>query len=348
MNCISDQMTLGARKGSQGRYPPWVVLLFGRFNARVGNASLETLPGRRTKELLGYLLLFRERAHHREVLAGTLWPESSTAQSRNYLRQGLWHLRTLDGMGSGANSLVSIQPDWVQANRANLWLDVAELEEAFGPVKLVPGEQLDAEQARRLGRVVPLYRGDLLEGCYEDWCTYERERLRAMYIALLEKLLGYCEAHGQHEEGLMYGEKLLGQDRAHERAHWRLMRLHYLAGDRTGALRQFGRCRDALKEELGVAPGERIVSLYEQIRADQGLDPLTVGVASPAARASGVAAGRPGNGAGQPGNGAGLPAGLPREALLQATAPLHAALRALSLVEQLMEEIIQATQRQDG
>lgn len=334
-------MALGAQKGSQGKCSPWVVHLFGKFNARVGNASLETLPGRRTKELLGYLLLFREQPHHREVLAGTLWPESSTAQSRNYLRQGLWNLRTLDGMGSGVSSLVRIQSDWVQANRANLWLDVAEIEEAFGPVKLVAGEQIDAEHARHLRRVVPLYRGDLLEGCYKDWCIYERERLRAMYIALLEKLLGHCETHGQPEEGLMYGEKLLRQDRAHERAHWRLMRLHYLAGDRTGALRQFGHCREALKEELGVAPGERIMGLYEQIRADKGLDPPTVRVASAPATASRVPASF------WPGRGAGQPAGLPGEALLQATAPLHAAFRVLSLAEKMVEESIRAAQQRD-
>jgi DNA-binding SARP family transcriptional activator len=330
-------MALGAQNGAQAKRSSCVVHLFGKFNAKVGDASVETLPGRRTKELLGYVLLFREQPHHREILAGTLWPESSTAQSRRYLRQGLWHLRTLDGMGS----VVSIQSDWIQANRANLWLDVAEVEEAFAPVKLVPGEQIDAEHARHLRRVVPLYRGDLLEGCYQDWCIYERERLRTMYIALLEKLLGYCETHGQPEEGLMYGEKLLRQDRAHERAHWRLMRLHYLAGDRTGALRQFGHCRDALQEELGVAPGERIIGLYEQIRADSGLDPPAVHVASAPATAS-VAPTHFG-----PGRRPGQPASLPGEALLQATAPLHAALRVLSLAEKMVEESIRGAQQHD-
>jgi len=50
------------------------------------------------------------------------------------------------------------------------------------------------------------------------------------------------------------------------------MRLLYLAGDRTGALRQFERCRNALSDELGVAPGQRIRALYERIRADAGVD----------------------------------------------------------------------------
>src|SRR5215467_6254083 len=72
----------------------WAVHLLGRFDARAGDGRQVTPASRRTEELLSYLLLLR-RPHHREALADMLWPESSTAQSRKYLRQSLWHLRTL-------------------------------------------------------------------------------------------------------------------------------------------------------------------------------------------------------------------------------------------------------------
>ena len=36
---------------------------------------------------------------------------------------------------------------------------------------------MDEDRARSLEDAVSLYQGDLLEGCYEDWCIYERERL---------------------------------------------------------------------------------------------------------------------------------------------------------------------------
>jgi hypothetical protein len=47
------------------------------------------------------------------------------------------------------------------------------------------------------------------------------------------------------------------------------MRLRYLAGDRTGALRQFERCAAALDSELDVLPSRATVHLYEQIRGDR-------------------------------------------------------------------------------
>ena len=258
-----------------------VVRLLGRFEAQVGSRSLEAFRGRKTTELLSFLLVFRDRPHHREVLAGTLWPESDTEQSKKYLRQSLWQLRAASGGGLELAPLLTADTEWVQVNADQLWLDVAQLEEAYTRVKLMPGERLNDADAAELARVVPLYRGDLLEGCYQDWCTYERERLKALYLSLLERLLAYDEATCRPEEGVVHGELLLRHDRAHERAHRRLMRLRYQAGDRTGAIRQFERCSEALREEFGIAPGERTRLLYEQLKSDDGLPPLPDEASSP-------------------------------------------------------------------
>ena len=72
-----------------------------------------------------------------------------------------------------------------------------------------------------------------------------------MYLAMLDKLICYCEAKRKFELGLLYGTLILRYDRAHERTHRRLMNLHYLSGDRTAALRQFERCAAALEEASG-------------------------------------------------------------------------------------------------
>ena len=32
-----------------------------------------------------------------------------------------------------------------------------------------------------------VYDGDLFDGCYQDWCLLERERLQNVYLVLLDK-----------------------------------------------------------------------------------------------------------------------------------------------------------------
>jgi DNA-binding SARP family transcriptional activator len=247
------------------------IYLFGKFCVRCGEQVKQGLDACKAQELLSYLLIYRDRPHARETLAGMLWGESSTEKSKKYLRQALWQLQTaLDTQGqTGGGHMLVVEHDWVQFNsNADLWLDVARFEEAFALAQGSSGRDMDARQTQAIQLAVQLYKGDLLEGWYQDWCLYERERLQNMYLAMLDKLMSYCEAHHQYEMGLIYGSLILRFDRARERTHRQLMKLQYLSGDRTAALRQYERCATALDEELGVKPDKRTAALYQQIKAD--------------------------------------------------------------------------------
>ncbi len=249
--------------------------LFGRFNAYYGERVLVGLDVCKVQELLCYLLINRHRPHFRENLADLLWGDCSAARSKGYLRKTLWQLQTaLDAQDQNlSDRVLLVEPGWVQLKpEVDLYLDVTAFEQAFVRVQGIRGRELDSERAAVLQAAIDLYRGDLLEGWYRDWCLYERERLRHLYLAMLDKLMGYCEASRNCEAGLIYGERSLRHDPARERTHRRLMRLHCLARDRTAALRQYERCVHALKEELGVEPSRRTVDLYRQIRADRLTD----------------------------------------------------------------------------
>lgn len=252
------------------------IYLFGKFSVQRDGRELDGLDARKVQELFCYLLLHRDHALSRETLASLLWPETTTTLSKKNLRQALWQLQS--GLGS-QNELVSdrtliVESEWIRLNpEADLWLDVAVLENAFQLVQKIPGHDLDKQKAQILHDAVQLYQGPLLEGWYQDWCIYERERLQSMYLAMLDKLMGYCEVRRDYETGLLYGMRIMCYDRARERTHRRLMRLHYLNGDRASALRQFEQCASALDEELNANPSKGTMELYEQILADQ-LDEL--------------------------------------------------------------------------
>jgi two-component SAPR family response regulator len=148
-------------------------------------------------------------------------------------------------------------------------LDVAVFEDAFKNMQGMKGRDLDKKQVSVIQFAVECYRGELLEGWYQDWCINERERLQYFYLVLLDKLMDYCEVKQKYEDGLIYGEKILQYDHARESTHRRLMNLYYLSGDRTAALRQYEKCISALREELDVEPAHSTCSLKELIAKDE-------------------------------------------------------------------------------
>ncbi|CAN5872846.1 hypothetical protein BH10CHL1_BH10CHL1_42590 [soil metagenome] len=248
------------------------VSLFGKFSVQFDDLTSTHLDSAKVQELFCYLLLHRDRAHPRENLANLLWSEVSTAQSKSYLRKTLWQLQTaLDAPAKlTTTTILLVDPHWIQLNSSeDLWLDAAIFEHAFELCQNLDGRTMETQQVQMLESAVDLYNGDLLEGWFQEWCLYERERFQQMVLIMLDKLITYCEAQGAYESGVRYGKRILQYDPAHERTHRQLMRLYYLAGDRTEAIRQYERCVLLLRKELSVGPARQTVALYEQLCTDQ-------------------------------------------------------------------------------
>lgn len=234
-----------------------------------------TLNGQRSQELFCYLLLHSQRAFAREVLADLLWSSCDSLKVSKTLRQAIWQLQTaLSSLEKRiGTSVLLTSSNSIQLNpQVRLWFDVDIFERTYLLCQGIPGSKIDATTAQSIHNATALYQGDLLEGWYEDWCLRERERLQTMYLAMLDKLMDYHEMHYQFEQGVDCGMRILQYDHARECTHYRLIRMLYKCGNRTGALRQFDRCFASLDEELGVGPAQSTLTLYNQIRNDLAID----------------------------------------------------------------------------
>lgn len=253
------------------------ICLFGKLRILYGSQSVVGLDQRKAQDLFCYLLIHRNQLVARETLAGILWGDFPTAHSKKYLRQALWQLNSVleSQLGPQSAKLLVVDAEWVSLQTATqVWLDAAELEDAFNSTQGCVVQDWDEFKIKRLHDAVQLYQGDLLAGWYQDWCLFERERLQNIYLALLDRLVTFCEVRHKFKEGIGYCNLILRYDRAHERTHRRLMLLSYFDGDRTAALRQYQRCVQALQEELGVEPSDETNVVYKQICRDRLTAPL--------------------------------------------------------------------------
>ena len=215
--------------------------------------------------LLAYLILHRQRPLGRDHLAFTFWPDAAEDVARSNLRRHLHDLRRALPAPPPDQPWLLAEGEMVQWNPdAAWWLDVAEF------------ERLGASP-EGLAAAVALYTEDLLPEVYDDWIFFERERLRNLLFANLERLTARHEAQGDYKRAIAYASQALHHDPLREEAARTLMSLHYRAGDRSAALQEYRRFERILQGELGVTPMPETRAVYEAIA--QGA-PLPVAKAS--------------------------------------------------------------------
>jgi predicted ATPase/DNA-binding SARP family transcriptional activator/catechol 2,3-dioxygenase-like lactoylglutathione lyase family enzyme len=235
------------------------IHLFGHLRLFDDNQPLEFSARPKVLPLWAYLLLNRAKPVPRDALAYLLWPDVLEDVARTNLRRHLYELRRrLPPDSKDAPWLVG-QSDVVQWNvEADYWLDVAEFERL-------------SESPPHLAKAVALYTNDLLPQVYEDWITFERERLRNMYFANLSKLIAQSRTKQDHHQAIAYAHDILSHDPLREDTARELMSLCYLVGDRAGALNTYQQFERHLQEELGVPPMPETQALHQAILQNEPL-----------------------------------------------------------------------------
>lgn len=244
------------------------VCLFGTVQIAHVALSSETKISGTAQKLLAYLLLQRHRHHPREVLASLFWGDHNEERARSCLSTALWRLRsTLEPKdSSGSLYFITTPTGEIGFNReSDYWLDVATFEEVANRVLAEPIEVVTEHTVEALKNVLPLYRGELLEGYYDDWALRERERFRSLYLNSSAYLMHYYKYHQAYAESLKWGQKILREDPLYEEVHREVMWLFVANGQRARAVRQYELCCEILEAELGIPPMEETQALYAQL-----------------------------------------------------------------------------------
>ena len=186
--------------------------------------------------LLAWLAV--EGATPRARVAALLWSEADAESARNSLRQRLFKLkRQLGVVLVDGSTVLQLAPGVVH--------DLAEADSVL------------AEQAAPLGAE------------FDQWLTQQREwrqgRLRQGLIELCEMAERACD----WPDALAHAQALLDLAPLSEEAHRRLIRLHYLAGDRAAALLAFDHCEQRLKHEVGTRPSPETLALLATVERGQ-------------------------------------------------------------------------------
>jgi DNA-binding SARP family transcriptional activator len=253
--------------------PPWgdarcVVRLLGMFEFSIDGVAVTEWAGARGRSVLKYLLVHRERPVRKETLMETFWPGADPDASRNRLNVALSSLRRSLRPVIGDMPVVLHHEGTYRLNPAlGLWIDVEAFEHrAAVGIKLHRAGDITAASGA-LRDAVDLYRGSFVDDdLFEEWMSPPRERLRVLFLDLLDRLGDIAFTQGNYDMCIDVGRKILADDSCREDTHRRLMRCYGRQGRPHLALRQYHSCVSSLRSELAVDPSAETVALYEDIR----------------------------------------------------------------------------------
>ena len=230
--------------------------LFGGFTLSGDDGAAVVIASRKCRALLAHLAL-QPRPSPREQLALLLWGDGSEARARGSLRQALTTLRRELPDDGGC---LQATADAIGVDARALWVDARQADDLLRAGDLAGAMELSAA-------------GELLAGMgagtpeFDDWRDAERRRWRERETVALRTLAEQAQTEGRAEPLLALGRRLLRLEPWNEEAHRAVMQALAQLGRPSEALRQYQQAREALREELGIAPGPETERLMMQIRA---------------------------------------------------------------------------------
>ncbi len=250
------------------------IELLGGVRIVQGKQTVSRFRTQKTAWLLAYLALRPDRGHPREELIDLFWPELPPEDGRNNLSTALSSLRRqLEPTGVSPESVLQADRLQVRLNPDAVSTDVAEFEQLLREAQAEEG----AERKRLLERVLALYVGPLLPGCYEEWALQEQTRLSELHLSALLQYGRVLEAERNWDAALEAATRAAAEDACNEQAQRMKMRALAASGRISAALEAYEVFSQRLERELGVAPGPRTQKLAAQIRSDPSaiLAPIT-------------------------------------------------------------------------
>jgi predicted ATPase/DNA-binding SARP family transcriptional activator len=201
------------------------IRLFGKF-AIEKNREPVAFKRRKSEALAAYLAL-HEGVHSREKIASLFWGDSSDEDARRTLRVVLADVRKI--LGDAA----------LPAERDTLTLDSTFITELDVRTFALLLRDLSTASTSELLSALELYRGDLLEGFYDDWVIPLRETYRSKALSALHILTERARADGDYLRAVEFAERSLLLDPFNETALQHLIVSLAAGGDKERAIKRF-------------------------------------------------------------------------------------------------------------
>lgn len=255
-----------APEGSVGWCEAWPwplrVKVLGRFAVQVEGRPLGMTrkTPRRLLGLLQAILAFGRDNVPISRLMDTLWPEADGDAAYRALISAVARLRKLLGHGDA----IIFQEGRLGLNLTMVWVDAVAFELLVEESNCIPTGTTQSN--RVVEQALQLYRGAFLADEPETaWAEPTRERIRAMYIHLVEGAVQSYRARGNWDEAIAHAERAVEIEPFSEALYRLLMTTLQQSGHIHAAQDAYIRCCKALRQSGNGLPSQETIQIYKAL-----------------------------------------------------------------------------------
>jgi LuxR family maltose regulon positive regulatory protein len=222
---------------------------------------------KRARDILCFIASRRHRRASKDTIIDTFWGESDLEVVEKNFHPTVSHIRKAlnSNQPLKQNFLLYRDGDYLINPEFSYRIDTEEFD------RLVS----EGEAARRARdfesciasyeQAITLYRGEFMQGSYDEWVEEQRSYYREQYLRMLEALAAVAQKTEDWSRSLKLAQQILRDDPFREDIHCMVMRAQAALGNRAAIKEQYETLRRVLRKELGVEPAAETQKTYKEL-----------------------------------------------------------------------------------
>jgi ATP/maltotriose-dependent transcriptional regulator MalT/DNA-binding SARP family transcriptional activator len=222
---------------------------------------------RRARDILCFIASRRHRRASKDTIIDTFWGESDFGSVEKNFHPTVSHIRKAlnSNQPLKQNFLLYRDGDYQLNPEFSYRIDTEEFDRRVAEGDAARRAREQEAFVSAYERAVALYRGEFMQGSYDEWAEEQRSYYREQYLRILELLAQTAQKAEDWARSLSLAQGILREDPFREDVHCMVMRAHARQGNRVAVREQYEALRKLLRKELGVEPAAETQRVYREL-----------------------------------------------------------------------------------
>jgi LuxR family transcriptional regulator, maltose regulon positive regulatory protein len=222
---------------------------------------------RRARDIFCYIATRKHRRVPKDVLIDAFWGDEDLATIEKNFHPTISHIRkALNSKQAYKQNFLVFRDGAYQLNPEFTYsIDTEEFSQFIAAAESAKKQEDTQGLRQNLEFAYAIYRGEFMQGTYEDWAEDERSYYSEQYMRVLNGLAKLSVTEKKWADALRYAKAILDIDPYREDLHRLVMKV-LAAQSKPAAVRDhYETMRKLLKQELGIEPGAETRKLYKEL-----------------------------------------------------------------------------------